>query len=261
MHWSERRILLTGASGGIGRALAETLRDAGAYLLLVGRNTGVLEAMAAQAPERSDWFAADLGRAEERQALVEFAREQGIDTLINAAGVNHFGLFAQQPAESLDTLIHLNVTATLQLTRALLPLLETADDAWIVNIGSTFGAIGYPGYAGYCASKAALRGFSQALRRELADTAIRVHYIAPRATRTAMNDTAVEALNAELGNAMDAPESVARAVLDSVERGIPERHLGRPERLFVRLNALLPGVVDRALRRQLATIQRFAGRS
>ncbi|KXS36747.1 MAG: short chain dehydrogenase [Halomonadaceae bacterium T82-2] len=261
MHWSERRILLTGATGGIGRALAETLRDAGAYLLLVGRNTGVLEAMAAQAPERSDWFAADLGRAEERQALVGFAREQGIDTLINAAGVNHFGLFTHQPPESVETLIALNVTATLLLTQALLPVLHAADEAWIVNLGSTFGAIGYPGYASYCASKAALRGFSQALRRELADTAIHVHYIAPRATRTAMNDPAVDAMNAELGNAVDAPEAVARAVLESVERGATDRHLGWPERLFVPLNALLPGVVDRALRRQLATIQRFAGRA
>jgi len=261
MHWSDRRVLITGASGGIGGALVEALAERGARLLLVGRDETALRRLAERVTVPCDWLAADLCDAADRRRIVAAADQADIDTLINAAGVNHFGLFAQQPAESLDTLIHLNVTATLQLTRALLPLLETADDAWIVNIGSTFGAIGYPGYAGYCASKAALRGFSQALRRELADTAIRVHYIAPRATRTAMNDTAVEALNAELGNAMDAPESVARAVLDSVERGIPERHLGRPERLFVRLNALLPGVVDRALRRQLATIQRFAGRS
>ena len=261
MHWSDRRVLITGASGGIGGALVEALAERGARLLLVGRDETALRRLAERVTVPCDWLAADLCDAADRRRIVAAADQADIDTLINAAGVNHFGLFAHQPPQSVETLIALNVTATLLLTQALLPLLHAADEAWIVNLGSTFGAIGYPGYASYCASKAALRGFSQALRRELADTAIHVHYVAPRATRTTMNDPAVDAMNAELGNAVDAPEGVARAVLESVERGATDRHLGWPERLFVRVNALLPGVVDRALRRQLATIQRFAGRS
>ncbi len=261
MHWSDRRILLTGASGGIGRALALALAQRGARLLLVGRNPSALQALADELPVPAEWRAVDLCDAEGRRGLVEAAREIGVDMLINAAGVNRFGLFAHQSPESVDALISLNVTATLQLTQAMLPLLKAADEAWIVNLGSTFGAIGYPGYASYCASKAALRGFSQALRRELADTAIHVHYVAPRATRTTMNDATVDALNAELGNAMDDPRQVAEAIIRAVEQRAADRHLGWPERLFVRLNAVVPSVVDRALRRQLATIQRFASRS
>ncbi|MBZ9559378.1 MULTISPECIES: SDR family oxidoreductase [Modicisalibacter] len=260
MHWSDRRILLTGASGGIGRALAGELARRGARLLLVGRNPAALQALVDELPTDADWRAVDLCDAEARRGLVETARELDIDMLINAAGVNRFGLFAHQSPESVSELISLNVTATLQLTQAMLPLFKAADEAWVVNLGSTFGAIGYPGYASYCASKAALRGFSQALRRELADTAIHVHYVAPRATRTAMNDATVDALNAELGNAMDNPERVAEAIVRAVDQRAADRHLGWPERLFVRLNAVVPGLVDRALRRQLATIQRFASR-
>ena len=128
----------------------------------------------------------------------------------------------------------------------------------MINVGSTFGAIGYPGFAAYCASKFALRGFSEALRRELADTNVRVLYFAPRATRTPMNAPSVVAMNDELGVAMDDPEKVAAELLQVIRHEQEERYLGWPERLFVRLNGLLPRVVDQALRKQLPIIQRFA---
>ena len=79
-----------------------------------------------------------------------------------------------------------------------------------MNVGSIMGYLGYPGHAAYCASKFALRGFSEALRRELADSPVRVLYLAPRATRTAMNGAGICALNAELGVAMDEPAAVAK---------------------------------------------------
>jgi short-subunit dehydrogenase len=120
------------------------------------------------------------------------------------------------------------------------------------------GYLGYPGHAAYCASKFALRGFTEALRRELADAPVRVLYLAPRATRTAMNGAAVYALNAELGVAMDEPAAVARELLALLRASSRERLLGMPERLFARLNQLLPGLVDRALRRQLPIIRRHA---
>lgn len=128
----------------------------------------------------------------------------------------------------------------------------------VVNIGSTFGSIGYPGFAAYCASKFALRGFSEALRRELADTRVKVMYIAPRATRTSMNEQSVVAMNDELKVAMDEPAWVAAAVVAAIGREREELYLGWPEKLFVRLNSLLPRVVDQALRKQLPIIQRFA---
>ena len=127
-----------------------------------------------------------------------------------------------------------------------------------VNLGSTFGSIGYPGFSAYCASKFALRGFSEALRRELADTRVKVLYFAPRATRTSMNAANVVAMNDELHQAMDEPQEVAQQLLQAIRREDDEHYLGWPEKFFVRLNSLLPRVVDQALRKQLPIIQRFA---
>lgn len=258
--WASQTVLLTGASGGIGEALVDELAGAGARLLITGRRREALDALAARHPGRVTPLAADLTRAEERRRLVEAAIEAGCTMLINAAGVNRAGLFEASSDEELEALVTLNLTSTLQLTRALLPRLLTAEHGWVVNLGSTFGTLGYPGQAGYCATKFALRGFTQALRRELADTRVHVLHVAPRATRTAMNAPEVEAMNRALGNAMDAPQRVARRVRQAIEAGREETQLGRPERLFARLNAIAPGLVDRALRRQLPTIRRFIGK-
>ncbi len=259
--WPAQRVLITGASGGIGQALVDELAAAGTQLMITGRRAEALAATAARHPDRITAVPADLTRAEERQRLVSAARQAGCTMLINAAGMNRVELFTEGSDAEIERLVALNLTATLQLTRALLPQLMVARQGWVITLGSTFGTLGYPGQVGYCATKFALRGFSQALRRELADTRVRVLHVSPRATRTAMNAPEVEAMNAALGNAMDSPARVAQAVRSAVERGRQEAQLGRPERLFVRLNALLPGVVDRALARQLPVIRRFIGTS
>ena len=101
-------------------------------------------------------------------------------------------------------------------------------------------------------------GFAEALRRELADTQVKVLYFAPRATQTGMNGAQVVAMNDELNVAMDDPHSVALQLLAAIRREEEERYLGWPEKLFVRLNSLLPRLVDQALRKQLPIIQRFA---
>ncbi|WP_192983146.1 SDR family oxidoreductase [Pseudomonas sp. EggHat1] len=253
------RALLTGASGGIGLALAHRLASEGAHLLLVGRRLEPLQPLLQRFPQNVLLVQADIASRSGRDALVAAAQNfGGLNCLINAAGVNRFGLLDQQDEQQIAELIGLNVTATLQLTQRLLPLLRAQRRALVINVGSTFGAIGYPGFTAYCASKFALRGFSEALRRELADTHVRVLYFAPRATRTSMNAPSVVAMNDELGVAMDDPEKVAAELLQTIRHEQEERYLGWPERLFVRLNGLLPRVVDQALRKQLPIIQRFA---
>ncbi|WFM71163.1 SDR family oxidoreductase [Halomonas sp. CKK8] len=255
--WPAQRILLTGASGGIGQALVDEFAAAGATLLVTGRRDEALEALVARHPGQVTALAADLTRPGDRAALAETAAAAGCNMLVNAAGVNRVGLFESCSDEDLERLVTLNLTATLQLTRALMPMLLAARHGWVINLGSTFGTIGYPGQVGYCATKFALRGFSQALHRELADTRVRVLHVSPRATRTAMNAPEVEAMNQALGNAMDTPARVASAVRRAIERGREETQVGRPERLFTRLNSLLPRLVDRALARQLPIIRRF----
>jgi short-subunit dehydrogenase len=259
MQLSDCRVVVTGASGGIGQALVQTLCNSGAHLLLVGRNGEGLEKLASNYPGKVSVVVADITERQGREAVLAAARSfGGVNALINAAGLNSFSMLEQQDEDAIAALINLNVTATLQLTHRLLPLLMQQSRGLVVNIGSTFGSIGYPGFAAYCASKFALRGFSEALRRELADTQVKVLYIAPRATRTSMNAENVVAMNDELKVAMDEPLAVAAQVMQAIRAEREELYLGWPEKLFVKLNSLLPGLVDQSLRKQLPVIQRFA---
>ena len=250
------RAILTGASGGIGRAIAAALAPYCEALLLVGRDAARLDEARRAAGPVARTLVADLGTPAGRDA-VELL---GVNLLINNAGAGDFAWLETQDDATLERIMQANALAPMQLTRRLLPELRRAGEAWIVNVGSIMGYLGYPGQSAYCASKFALRGFSEALRRELADTGVQVLHLAPRATRTAMNGAGMNSLNAELGVAMDAPEAVARQLLALLERPSRERLLGMPEALFARLNQLVPGLVDRALRRQLPTIRRYAGK-
>jgi short-subunit dehydrogenase len=258
--------LVTGGGGGIGGAIADELLVRGASVLLVDRDEAALQRAAARLARNGDrvgTLAADLTRGPDRQRLCAAAAEWrgGINVLINNAGVNHFSMFADQPPEQLDLAIAINLLAPMHLCRELLPHLQRQPAACILNTGSVFGAIGYPGYAVYSATKFAVRGFSEALRRELADSRVSVRYVAPRATRTSINSSAVERMNAELGVAMDPPELVAKAVCDMLAGDRVESVIGWPEKLFARLNGILPRVVDGALRKQLPVIRRYAGES
>ena len=247
------RAVLTGATGGIGRAIAEQLAPLCEVLLLVARGIDA-------AGPRCRAVPADLATAAGRDAVVRAAAAVpgGIDLLINNAGTTEFAWLEDHTDEMLERILRVNTLAPMQLTRALLPQLLAQPAARIVNVGSIFGYLGYPGHAAYSASKFALRGFSEALRRELADGPVRVTYFAPRATRTAMNGAAECAMNEELGVAMDAPQAVAAALLDTLRTPARERLLGMPERFFARLNQVLPGLVDGGLRRQLPVIRRHA---
>ena len=257
MQVSAKQVVLTGASGGIGGAMARSLDAAGARLILVGRDSGKLEALRGQLSGSGHRVvAAELTAAEGRAAVRE-ACADGVDVLINNAGVNHFGLFDQQTEYDLRRLLEVNAVAPILLTRLLMPLLATAQGT-IVNVGSGYGRIGFPGYCAYSASKYALRGFTEALRRELAGTGVNVQLLSPRAVATGMNPPEVVAMNEELGNGTDSPEQVADALLTLLSSGRRELQLGRPERFFGLINHVLPGLVDRALRSKLPVVRRQA---
>jgi short-subunit dehydrogenase len=252
--------LVTGASGGIGAALARALAAAGVDLVLTGRDTERLAALRLELGDRHVTVAADLATAAGRARVVSScaARPRGLDLLVNNAGIGSFGLFETLTEADIERVVLLNLTAPLLLTRGLLPLLVQAPEAAVINLGSAFDALGYPGFSVYCASKFGLRGFSEALARELTDSKIRILHLAPRATATAMNDHRVEALNRALGNAVDTPETVARAMI-SLLRGRRRRlALGRAEGFFGLLNALCPRLLDSGISRQLPVIRRFA---
>jgi short-subunit dehydrogenase len=263
MNLTDARIVLTGAAGGIGSATAARLAQAGAKLVLADLQQAPLDRLATELghPAVLGTVAADLASDAGRAALTAAARRIEANVLINAAGINPFGLFTEQSAREIGLAFSINALAPVLLCHALLPVLLERPRAHIVNVGSTFGSIGFPGFAAYSASKFAVRGFSEALRRELSDTNVGVHYIAPRATKTALATDRVRAMNAELGVGMDTPQQVAAAILRVLRDERRELLLGAPERLFAKLNALWPALVDRSLRRQLAVVRRHASPS
>lgn len=257
MNLKGKTVLLTGATGGIGRAFALALSDCGARLIMVSRNYQELKDLQ-QCIEGQDHIlvAADLAQETGRKSVVD-ACAAGIDIVVNNAGVNHFGLLQDQTAEQIRQMIELNTVAPILLIQALLPILLLRESV-IVNVGSGFGSIGFAGYSGYSASKFGLRGFSEALRRELADSSVSVRYLGPRATDTDMNSSAVVAMNTELKNAVDSTGEVASQLLILLSKPTGVRCLGWPEKFFIKLNAVFPGLVDRALRKQLPVINRYA---
>ena len=258
MQLKNARILLTGASGGLGQELACQLTDGGAALLLAGRDSGRLNALATSLGPGAASICADLERASGVAALAGAAREFGVNVLINNAGVSAFGLLENQEWAAIERVLATNLEAPIHLTHALLPWLKAQPQAAIVNIGSTFGSLPFPDFVAYSAAKAGLRGFSQALRRELADSLVAVIHIAPRAIDTPLNTDAVKALNRALKNQSDSPVDVARQVVAALRRGDGEHHFGFPERLFAWLNGVAPSLIDRGLAGKLAIIKQHS---
>jgi len=256
-------ILLTGAGGGIGGAIARQLARQGADLILANRDVARLAPLVDELGVHGTRIVAlpvDLGEPGGPAQLVEsaLAAVGRIDMLVNCAGLQNFGFFAEASADATAALFQVNTLAPMLLTRALLPHLLEAGQGQIVNVGSIFGSIGFPCFAAYSASKFALRGFSEALRRELADTGIRVTYVAPRFTRTAFNTGVVTRMAEALKMNQDDPDAVATSVLRAIEADGTDRYLGWPEKLFVRINAVLPRLVDPALVKQVAQMRPFA---
>ncbi len=263
MKLSGSRILITGAGGGIGRALVAELLAQGADVLLTGRTAATLQNAldaAGASPERASFVVADITDALERERLCELARQWhgGIDVLINNAGISPFGLLQDASPGAAEQSFLTNVIAPIELCRSLLPHLKQQGAAQIVNIGSALGSIGLAGNTIYCATKFGLRGFSEALRRELGDTNVDVRHFAPRATRTAINSPAAIATNEALGIAMDDPADVARQIVALMQSRRRTAVLGWPEKVFARINALWPSLVDRAVASQLPIVNREA---
>jgi len=258
MQLNNKKILLTGASGGIGKAVATRLSDAGAIVSLVGRKRGTLTQLLASVGTQHHLLVADINSTEGRSRVAQHCTEKQIDIVINCAGVLEFGLYEEQSQSSIEGMVMTNMLSPMLLCQQLIAPLKLRPEAAMINIGSIFGSIGHPGFTAYCASKHGLRGFSEALQRELADSAIKVGYLAPRATDTEFNSAQVIALNKALGNSMDSPELVATELIRLLESNQARRFMGWPEKLFAKINGLLPNLVGRALIKNLGLIKQHS---
>lgn len=253
-------VVLTGATGGIGRAIARALVERGDRVVLVSRSADAVGSLLRElardaAPGTVEALAVDVTSAQGRAAIVRCAEDRACDVLVNNAAIPSFGPLEALDDAHVEAVVATDLVAPILLTRAMLPVLRQRQRATVLNVGSAAGRLGLPGFSVYGAAKFGLRGFSEALRRELADGPVRVCHLAPRATRTAFNDARVDAYNRATGARLDAPERVAAAAVAMIDGGPAERSLGFPEALAVRLNGLVPTWLDGAFRAHRAALR------
>ncbi|MCK0208743.1 3-oxoacyl-[acyl-carrier-protein] reductase [Starkeya koreensis] len=208
--------LVTGATGGIGGAIARSLHAQGATVALSGTRREVLEALAAELGERTHVLPADLSNTEQVEALVPQAEEAmgNIDILVNNAGITRDGLFVRLSDEAWDTVIAVNLTAGFRLTRAAARSMMRRRTGRIIGITSVVGVTGNAGQGNYAAAKAGLIGMSKALAKEVAARGVTVNCIAPGFIATPMthvlNDKQKDAiLSAVPAARLGTPEDIA----------------------------------------------------
>lgn len=212
--------LVTGASGGIGGAIAKALHAAGANVGLSGTRVEPLEALAAELGERAFVLPCNLGDAEAVTALPKQAIEAmgSLDILVNNAGITKDQIFMRMSDEEWQQVIDVNLTSAMRLCRAVMRPMMKARWGRIINISSIVGATGNPGQVNYAASKAGMVGMTKSIAYEVASRGITANAVAPGFIATAMtdklNDEQKEAINKQIpSNRMGTPEEIAAAVL------------------------------------------------
>lgn len=238
MPFRTKEILVTGGAGGLGRLICGELRAGGASVTVLDR---------VGTPEADELLRHDLSTREGIEAAASAVGGRSWDVVVNLAGIQHFGPLETQTPDHLYASYLVNLVAPVRLAQAVLPRMKARGRGQIANVGSIFGSINFAHFVTYSSAKAGLRGFSQALRRELAGTGIDVTYVAPRAVRTALNTPAVLEFARVTHMNMDDPVKVAARIVGAIRERRRDVYLGFPESIFVRLNAVFPGLVDMAL--------------
>ncbi|WP_294621689.1 3-oxoacyl-[acyl-carrier-protein] reductase [uncultured Roseovarius sp.] len=212
--------LVTGASGGIGGAIAKALHEAGATVGLSGTRVEPLEALAAELGERAHVLPCNLSDGEAVDALPKQAIEAmgALDILVNNAGITRDQIFMRMSDEEWQSVIDVNLTSTMRLCRGVMRPMMKARWGRIINISSIVGTTGNPGQVNYAASKAGMVGMTKSIAYEVASRGITANAVAPGFIATAMTekltDDQKEAINAKIPAArMGAPEEIAAAVL------------------------------------------------
>lgn len=210
--------LVTGATGGIGGAIARALHGQGATVALSGRNESKLKALADELGSRVHILPADLATEGAPEALAKQAEDamEHVDILINNAGLTRDNLSMRMKDEEWDDVINVNLKSTFKLAKALQRGMMKRRFGRIVNIASVVGVTGNPGQCNYVASKAGMIGWSKAMAAEIASRGITVNCIAPGFIATAMtdalNDAQKESINATIpAGKMGASEDIAAA--------------------------------------------------
>jgi short-subunit dehydrogenase len=253
-----RRILITGASGGIGRCVAEQAALQGACVAVAARSGDKLEDLARGLAARGAevlTVTGDVTSEADRRRLLDTVVERfgGLDVLINNAGVGAWGHFATSTEALLRQVMEVNFFAPAELIRLAIPVLTRGRQPAIVNIASMCGRRALPAWTEYSASKYALCGLTEALRGEMARFDIDVLLVLPGITRS---DLDRHLLRSEGRMKIDfsrgqPPEAVATRVLQALRKNRTETAVGRDAYWMLLVNRFLPGLVDRLLARRV----------
>lgn len=257
----ERRLLITGASSGLGRCLAEQAVQLGARVALVARKAERLEALAHQLSSGGADVVAlpgDITQDADRRRILDQAVEHfhGLDGLINNAGVASFAHFADSDETVLRQIMELNFFAPVELTRLAIPVLTKGQQPIIVNIASMCGRRPLPAWTEYSASKSALCGWSEALRGEMVRFGIDVLVALPGLTRTDLGTNLLRhtgRMNIDFSKGM-APADVAAEILKAVGHNRAEAVIGRDAVWMLRANRFFPRLVNRLLTRKVGQL-------
>lgn len=242
MDLKNKKVLITGGSAGIGKALIKELMNHGVRdIAVLGRRKEPLEALQAEfASTNFLLIQGNVSKPENLDKAVSVVSEEWgeLDILINNAGVVSAGLLTDLADEDIANQISINLTGLILLTKKVLPLLQKSKEGAIMNISSGYGYIAMPFYSVYAATKAAVGQFSDAMRRELQQYPIHVMTVYPSATDTDMMKTAV------VGE-MDTPEEVAKASVEGLLKGEINVILGGKQREEqIKTNFLEPRKID-----------------
>jgi short-subunit dehydrogenase len=263
-----RRLLITGASRGIGRALAEQAASAGAWVAVAARSAERLESLVAtltRAGHRAFAVPVDVTVDEERRRLLDMVCHEfgGLDVLINNAGVASFGHFSESSEVVLRRVMEVNFFAAAELMRLAVPALRRGREPAVVNVASVCGRRGLPAWPEHSASKFALCGLTEALRGEFVRFGIDVLLVLPGLTRT---DPARHLLRNEGRMKFDftgamPPEQVASHILAAVQKNRAETVVGWQAAWLLRANRIWPGFVNRMLARKVRQLYASGVRS
>lgn len=257
MRFEGRTALITGAAGGIGRALAQALFARGAHLALADVDVDGLERLKREVPagagRRVSVHALDVSDRAAVHALPATVRAAhgGLDLLVNNAGVALGGTFEEVAEEDFEWLLSINLIGLTRMTRAFLPMLRESPAARIVNLSSLFGIIAPPGQTAYVASKYGVRGFSDALRHELEGTNVGVTCVHPGGVATSIATSARVPRHVDPARARRQAEDFAKLlrmppgkaaaiILAGVERDKARIVVGTDARLAMLVERLLP---------------------
>ncbi len=253
-----RRFLITGATGGIGRSLAEQLAQSGGRLALAARSQAALDELAIrlrQTGTEAHTIAGDITIEADRQRLLATAVERlgGLDVLVNNAGIAAWGHFASSTEDVLRQIMEVNFFAPVELIRQAIPVLERGQQPAVVNVASMCGRRGMPAWPEYSASKFALCGMSEALRGELVRFGIDLLLIVPGLTKTDLQKKMLRndgKAKIEYDKGMP-PEQVAGRIVQAIQRGGFETVIGSDAKWMLRFNRLFPRLLDWLIGRRI----------